>query len=178
MTRDFQLLMGEFQEIQRLSLDKCQDFVRRAQAIARDNGQTTPPISADNPQQSPPEDTPTEEESPLIRPQSVKQTKETTVELENEIAYNQALIQEREQGIEEIEVTMAEVQEIFGAMGIMVREQQSFVDNIEANMESAALRTGGAVRELTVPEINNGDGEEIYLIYYYWQRLCSSWLSP
>lgn len=44
--------------------------------------------------------------------------------LENEISYNQALIQERQQGIQEIEVAMGQVHEIFCDLGILATEQQ------------------------------------------------------
>ena len=49
--------------------------------------------------------------------------------LTNEISYNQALIQEREQGIAEIETAMAEVHEIFCDLGLLVSDQQGLVGN-------------------------------------------------
>ncbi len=98
--------------------------------------------------------------------------------LENEISYNQALIQERQQGIQEIEVAMGQVHEIFCDLGILATEQQGMLgkamcisarlgrlivarppdltttapstDNIEANIESSAVRTRAAARELTI----------------------------
>lgn len=42
MTRNFQRLMQRFQDIQKTSLEKCRDFVIRAQAIARDSVHTSP----------------------------------------------------------------------------------------------------------------------------------------
>jgi hypothetical protein len=52
MTRDFQKLMKQFQEIQRKSLDKCREFVIRAQAI-RDSGKTSPTPIADEAENAP-----------------------------------------------------------------------------------------------------------------------------
>lgn len=45
MTRDFQIAMSHFQDIQRGSLEKCRDFVVRARAIARESATPSPPQS-------------------------------------------------------------------------------------------------------------------------------------
>jgi syntaxin 7 len=68
--------------------------------------------------------------------------------LDDEIEYNEAIIAEREQSIVDIEHKIHEVNEIFRDLSTLVVEQQGFVDNIEANIESAATRTGDAVGEL------------------------------
>lgn len=47
--------------------------------------------------------------------------------LDNEISYNQALIQEREQGIIDIENAMAEIHELFCDLGLLVGEQQDII---------------------------------------------------
>ena len=47
--------------------------------------------------------------------------------LNNEISYNQALIQEREQGIIDIENAMAEIHELFCDLGLLVGEQQDII---------------------------------------------------
>lgn len=134
--------MGEFQSIQRVSLERCREFVRIANTV------NSTKLDEERSPENRAEITEGERES-LIPTESTSQLGVRPAELQHEIAYNEALIQEREQGIEEIEATMAEVQEIFGAMGLMVGEQQGYVDNIEANMEAAAARTTAAVRELT-----------------------------
>ncbi|PJF16706.1 hypothetical protein PSACC_03489 [Paramicrosporidium saccamoebae] len=72
-----------------------------------------------------------------------QQQRQDLLGLENEISYNQALIQEREQGIQEIETAMAEVHELFCDLGLLVSEQQGV-------LESSAVRTRAAVRELVV----------------------------
>lgn len=51
-------------------------------------------------------------------------------EIENEILFNEALIKDRESGIEEVEVAMAEIQELFCDIGILVSDQQMQVGNI------------------------------------------------
>lgn len=148
--------MEEFQEIQRISLQKCQEFIIRAQAITRD-GQQTPPMDSGNalPSEEPHEAAVTTETTSLVGLSGgpgaavAMSSAPDVAGLENEISYNQALIQEREQGIQEIEAAMAEVHEIFCDLGLLVGEQQGYLDNIEANIESSAVRARGAVRELT-----------------------------
>lgn len=59
-----------------------------------------------------------------------QQQRQDLLGLENEISYNQALIQEREQGIQEIETAMAEVHELFCDLGLLVSEQQGVLGKI------------------------------------------------
>lgn len=47
--------------------------------------------------------------------------------LQNEISYNRLLIQEREQGIQEIEDIMTEVNEIFCDLALLVSDQQQHI---------------------------------------------------
>ena len=123
MTRDFRLHVETFQEIQRVSVDKCRDFVVRAQAMARDNAKRSP---KDKEQRQSRESllsaNDESEDSPLMEAQEQK-----IAGLEDEISYNQALIQERELGIQEIETAMAEVHEIFCDLGLLVGEQQGLI---------------------------------------------------
>ena len=66
MTRDFQKLMKQFQEIQRKSLDKCREFVIRAQAI-RDSGKTSPTPITDEKSKDPGEtELADQEDAPLV----------------------------------------------------------------------------------------------------------------
>lgn len=166
MTREFQQLINEFQIIQRTSLEKCREFVKFAHSVAPTESTAGTTSTADG------EDLKSEsreisDRAPLLSSLAPQQKQITQSELNSEIAYNEALIQEREQGIEEIEATIAEVQEIFGAMGLMVSEQQGYVDNIEANMELAAARTNAAVRELasTRDRRRSRRGNFIFLLF-------------
>ena len=68
---------------------------------------------------------------------------------EGEMEYNNALIAEREQGIQEIQQQIGEVNEIFQDLAVLVNEQGQMIDDIEANIVSTAVRTKDARRELT-----------------------------
>lgn len=49
---------------------------------------------------------------------------------ENEIAFNEAIIEEREQGIQEIQQQIGEVNEIFKDLAVLVHEQGTMIGNL------------------------------------------------
>jgi len=49
--------------------------------------------------------------------------------LDNEIAFNEAIIEEREQGIQEIHQQIGEVNEIFKDLAVLVHEQGAIIGN-------------------------------------------------
>lgn len=64
-----------------------------------------------------------------------------------EIEYRSDLINEREEGIKEIESSMTEINEIYRDLSALVNVQGTYLDNIEANMTSAeeAVTSGTAL---------------------------------
>jgi syntaxin 7 len=70
-------------------------------------------------------------------------------QIDSELEYNNALIEERERGILEIQQQIGEVNEIFQDLAVLVNEQGSMIDDIEANIVSTAVRTKDAQKELT-----------------------------
>lgn len=52
--------------------------------------------------------------------------------LDNEIAFNEAIIEEREQGIQEIQQQIGEVNEIFKDLAILVHEQGTMIGNLSS----------------------------------------------
>jgi len=50
--------------------------------------------------------------------------------LDNEISFNEAIIEEREQGIKEIQEQIGEVNEIFKDLAVLVHEQSPLIGNI------------------------------------------------
>jgi hypothetical protein len=118
--------MSRFQDLQKRSRDKLQEFIVRAQGMQEDSEEK-------------------HETSPLLSPPQVQAQQQA---LKEEISYNERLIEEREKGIKDIEDAMFDVREIFRDLGFLVNEQQIGIDHIEANVEAAASGTRGAVREL------------------------------
>merc|ERR1712216_282075 len=81
--------------------------------------------------------------------QSARGRRQELVRNEGEMEFNNALIEEREQGILEIQQQIGEVNEIFQDLAVLVNEQGQMIDDIEANIVSTAVRTKDAQRELT-----------------------------
>lgn len=52
------------------------------------------------------------------------------MELVNEIAFSEALIEEREQGIQEIQQQISEVNEIFKDLAVLVHDQGTMIGNL------------------------------------------------
>lgn len=56
--------------------------------------------------------------------------------LDNEISFNEAIIEEREQGIQEIQQQIGEVNEIFKDLAILVHEQGTMIGNLSLSLLS------------------------------------------
>lgn len=72
----------------------------------------------------------------------------TFLYVENERAVNESLIREREEGIQEIEQSITEVNEIFRELATITVQQSSLVDDIESNIENTAHNAAKGVSEL------------------------------
>jgi len=70
------------------------------------------------------------------------------IQLENETVFNEAVIEEREQGIREIHQQIGEVNEIFKDLAVLVHEQGYMIDDIDSNVQGAEAATEQANRQL------------------------------
>ncbi|OLL24537.1 Syntaxin pep12 [Neolecta irregularis DAH-3] len=89
------------------------------------------------------------EDLSLAQEQSLVQQQESQ-NLDPDIAYNELLINQREDEIRDIEEGITELNEIFRDLGTMIGEQGVMVDNIEANVSSVATNTKNASAQLTI----------------------------
>nr|CAB3470058.1 unnamed protein product [Digitaria exilis] len=69
--------------------------------------------------------------------------------LDNEIAYNEALVEEREREICKIQQEISEINEIFRDLAVLIHGQQGHVDAVESNIETAAVETRKGKEELS-----------------------------
>ncbi|KAG6435102.1 hypothetical protein SASPL_106753 [Salvia splendens] len=69
--------------------------------------------------------------------------------LDNDVAFNEAVIEEREYGIEEIQGQVREVNEMFKDLAVLVNEQSRTVDDIEHGIEVSAVSTTQAKLQLS-----------------------------
>jgi syntaxin 7 len=74
------------------------------------------------------------------------------MQLDGEIDYNNALIAERDAGIAEIQSQIGEVNEIFQDLAVLVNEQGTMLDDIEANIVRTSVKTRDARQELVKAE--------------------------
>lgn len=58
---------------------------------------------------------------------SISSCRQEVLLLDNEIAFNEAIIEEREQGIHEIQQQIGEVNEIFKDLAVLVHEQGTII---------------------------------------------------
>jgi len=89
------------------------------------------------------------QESEQLLQQQQQQQRSDFAQVDSELEYNNALIEERERGIMEIQQQIGEVNEIFQDLAVLVNEQGAMIDDIEANIVSTAVRTKDAQKELT-----------------------------
>ncbi|KAI9471341.1 hypothetical protein LPJ78_004547 [Coemansia sp. RSA 989] len=140
LTADFHRVVEQFQNIQRVSAEVTREFVDRARHAAH--------LQTDDMA----EGMDHEENTPLLASQQQQQQQQRRVELsvlDNDIEYNEALINERESEINEIEQGIVELNEIFRDLGTIVTEQQSLLDNIETNVQSVGSNAAQAAEQLS-----------------------------
>ncbi|KAI8323756.1 t-SNARE [Martensiomyces pterosporus] len=133
LTADFQKTLEQFQAIQRVSAEISREYVDMAKHAVQ--AQTEYEHNDDDDDG---------EANPLLGQQRRVQLSV----LDNDVEYNEALINERESEIHEIEQGIVELNEIFRDLGTIVTEQQSLLDNIETNVQSVAVNVLGASEEL------------------------------
>lgn len=72
--------------------------------------------------------------------------------LDNSITYNEALIEERDESIAEIQRNIGEVNEIFQDLAVLIHDQGATLQTVDNHITSTAERTREANRELVKAE--------------------------
>lgn len=138
LVKDFQAVLKEFQKAQRLCAEREGTFLpqgaeRPGAAVAHFDGVTGSYQRSES----------------LEKQALMTETKRLELlQLEGEIDFNNALIEEREAGIAEIQTQIGEVNEIFQDLAVLVNEQGTMVDDIEANIIRTSAKTKEAKSEL------------------------------
>ncbi|KAF7325911.1 SNARE domain protein [Mycena kentingensis (nom. inval.)] len=127
-SHDLEMSVVAFQRAQQLSAERQRTVVAGVKMAVDDR-----------PQEEHEDDTPTERQALLLQQQLSP----------HELAYQESLIQEREQEIREIETGIHEIAEIFQDLGSLVQQQGGMLDNIESNISSVAADTHSGAEELT-----------------------------
>uniref|UniRef100_A0A7N0VM11 t-SNARE coiled-coil homology domain-containing protein n=1 Tax=Kalanchoe fedtschenkoi TaxID=63787 RepID=A0A7N0VM11_KALFE len=124
LARDFQFTLQEFQKVQQLASERESTY-----------SPSLPPSSILEDEQSA---SGLAQES---RPFLMEQKRQELVLLDNEIAFNDAMIDEREQGIREIQEQIGEANEIFKDLAVLVHDQGVTIDDIHSNIEASSSAT-------------------------------------
>ncbi|KAL3676841.1 hypothetical protein R1sor_026789 [Riccia sorocarpa] len=132
LAKDFQAVLKEFQKAQRVSAE-------RETAYAPFVPQAAQPQSYGSNEQ---------EEEPDQRV-VVEQTRQQLFQLENELVFNEAVIEERDREIIVIRDQIGEVNEIFKDLAVLLHEQGVMIDTIDSNIENSHAATTQANRQLS-----------------------------
>ncbi|KAJ9132916.1 hypothetical protein P3X46_033734 [Hevea brasiliensis] len=135
LARDFQTTLQEFQKVQKLASERESTYSPSLPAssltAASGSGEYVAPSMDQDTQ-----------------PFLMEQKRQEVLLLDNEIAFNEAIIDEREQGIREIQEQIGQVNDIFKDLAVLVHEQGVVIDDIHSNIESSAAATNQAKVQL------------------------------
>jgi syntaxin 7 len=135
LTKDFQSVLREFQKAQRLAAEKetsYAPFLAKGALPSNNNAielEITSIQSRDKAYQ-------------------LQSSRQEFAQVDNEIVYNEAMIEEREEGIKEIHQQITEVNEIFKDLAVLVREQGAMIDDVSSNVENTHSSTTEANSQL------------------------------
>jgi len=136
LAKDFQAVLKEFQKAQRLAAERetaYTPFVPQAM-LPSSYVASELDLSPDK----------TQEQQAVL----IESRRQEVLQLENEVVFNEAIIEEREQGIQEIQQQIGEVNEIFKDLAVLVHEQGVMIDDIDSNIESSYSATVQAKSQL------------------------------
>ncbi|MED6120478.1 hypothetical protein PIB30_021147 [Stylosanthes scabra] len=127
LVRDFQTTLQEFQKVQQLASERESTYTP-----------TAPPSSFPTSSGSGEESVERDQESqPFIR----EQRRQEVLLLDNEISFNEAMIEEREQGIREVQEQIGQANDIFKDLAVLVHDQGVVIDDIQSNIDTSAGAT-------------------------------------
>ncbi|KAI8839516.1 t-SNARE [Chytriomyces cf. hyalinus JEL632] len=133
LQKDFESVLSRFQDVSKLAAKKSREYVQKARNYQQQHAHGH-------------DDHDENENAPLLQQQQLQDQEA----LDAEVEYNESLILEREQDLQNIERNIVEVNEIFRDLGTIVGEQQFVLDHIESNVGSVAVNMEGATGELRI----------------------------
>ncbi|KAJ3202089.1 hypothetical protein HDU82_007616, partial [Entophlyctis luteolus] len=131
------MIKSRFQNVSKMAAKKSREYVQKARNYQQQKN------SGDDGNDD------ADENAPLLNIQQQEQIARDHV-IDLEVEYNENLIQEREQDLQNIERSIVEVNEIFRDLGTIVGEQQFVIDHIDGNLGSVAVHMEGATGELRI----------------------------
>ncbi|KAH9617011.1 hypothetical protein KSS87_001857 [Heliosperma pusillum] len=129
LAKDFQAVLKEFQKAQRLAAERETAYTPFVPQATLPSSYTASEIDVST------------DKTPEQRALLVEARRQEVLLLDNEITFNEAIIEEREQGIQEIQNQIGEVNEIFKDLAVLVHDQGVMIDDIGSNLESSHAAT-------------------------------------
>ncbi|GBG67871.1 hypothetical protein CBR_g990 [Chara braunii] len=142
LAKDFQAVLKEFQKAQRTAAERETAFTPLASRPAASKP------GADRPTANGTATLSSAEENQARHGLIAEQRRQELVQLDTELTFNEAVIEERDQGIREIQHQIVEVNEIFKDLAVLVHEQGQMIEDIETNIENTAGSTTQAVKQV------------------------------
>nr|KJB51615.1 hypothetical protein B456_008G224800 [Gossypium raimondii] len=115
LAKDFQAVLKEFQKAQRLAAERETAYTPFVPQAVPSSSYTAGEVDTRS------------DESAEQRGLLVQSRRQEVLLLDNEIAFNEAIIEERDQGIQEIQQQIGEVNEIFKDLAVLVHEQGTMI---------------------------------------------------
>ncbi|KAL9230671.1 hypothetical protein vseg_005992 [Gypsophila vaccaria] len=129
LAKDFQSVLKEFQKAQRLAAERETAYSPYVPQAVLPSSYTASEIDVNT------------DKTPEQRALLVEARRQEVLLLDNEITFNEAIIEERDQGIQEIQHQIGEVNEIFKDLAVLVHDQGVMIDDIGSNLENAHAAT-------------------------------------
>ncbi|XP_077253961.1 syntaxin-22-like [Tasmannia lanceolata] len=136
LAKDFQAVLKEFQKAQRLAAERETAYSPFVPQAVLPSSYTASEIHVST------------DKTPEERALLVESRRQEVLLLDNEIAFNEAVIEEREQGIQDIQQQIGEVNEIFKDLAVLVHDQGTMIDDIDSNIENSYAATVQAKSQL------------------------------
>ncbi|KAL6994545.1 hypothetical protein U1Q18_052570 [Sarracenia purpurea var. burkii] len=136
LARDFQTTLQEFQKVQQLASERESTYSPSALTSSMTTATSSDEYSAPSLDQ---------EKQPFL----MEQKRQEILLLGNEISFNEAIIEEREQGIRDIQDQIGQANEIFKDLAVLVHEQGVVIDDIQSNIETSSSATTQARVQLS-----------------------------
>ncbi|KAM3682733.1 hypothetical protein ACB098_12G095300 [Castanea mollissima] len=136
LAKDFQSVLKEFQKAQRLAAERETTYAPFVPKEILPSSYDAHELEISSSR--------TSEQQVLL----LESKRQDVVLWDNEIVFNEAIIEEREQGIKEIQHQISEVNEIFKDLAVLVHEQGVMIDDISSNIESSHTATTEASSQL------------------------------
>ncbi|THG17168.1 hypothetical protein TEA_005878 [Camellia sinensis var. sinensis] len=166
LARDFQTTLQEFQKIQQLASERESTYSPFAQPSTMST--TTSSVEYPAP-------TMDQENQPFL----MEQKRQELLLLGNEIAFNEAIMEERDQGIIDIQDQIGQANEIFKDLAVLVHEQGVVIDDIHSNIEASSAASTQARVQLSkasktvkskllvgAGNFRSGVGDRVHCLYH------------